>query len=256
MAYLFDGITDRVDLANVWDFSTGGFTAAFWIDSDNSSNNQTFWIANASGDTVHALRLWGGNGANQNRMRFEVNTDGTTHHRLTLLNTIPSSGFGSVIVTWTGVVAGGTSHIYVDGTEASYDSSADGSGTADAHSGLLSFGGASFEDTTTWQGKMAEVAFWDRVLTATERGIYDNGYSALFIPDGLRIYLKDGMVRDTPHNYVSGETATLDGTTVTEHPRVIYPSGPIVGYTAAAVPIYEQVSFRFRNDDGDLGPPP
>ena len=127
------------------------------------------------------------------------------------------------MTTWSGTLAGTAFNIYVDGSEPSYNSTFDGSGSQIAPTGTWSAGGYVHDDAANLPGRIAELAYWNRVLSVAEISSLAAGYSPLFILNGLVFYPKDGLARDTPNDYISGNAATLDGSTVTEHPRIIRP---------------------------------
>lgn len=97
------------------------------------------------------------------------------------------------------------------------------SGSADYAKDVANLAIGSYSDGSGeyWDGKIAELAIWNRILTAAEAAILGDGYSPLFIPNGLVFYAP--MIRNV-QDLKSGNTGTITGATVANHPRIIYPS--------------------------------
>ena len=70
-------------------------------------------------------------------------------------------------------------------------------------------------------GRLAEWAKWDRALDSDERAALVKGYSPSFFMKDLKWYVP--MVRDYTAR-VGGITITNNGTTVVQHPPILYPS--------------------------------
>lgn len=86
----------------------------------------------------------------------------------------------------------------------------------------------------SWEGKIAEVAVWSAALTDTEVGILAAGYSPLFVrPQSLVFYSL--LIRDLIEK-ISGTTLANSGTTVIEHPPIIYPNTPFITSLTATPP--------------------
>lgn len=81
-------------------------------------------------------------------------------------------------------------------------------------------------------GHIAEAAIWNLALIEAEVAALAKGFSPLLIrPDRLVAYWP--LIRGI-NDRVGGYNMTASGTTVSEHPRVIYPSGIIVPSFAPA----------------------
>lgn len=68
-----------------------------------------------------------------------------------------------------------------------------------------------------WNGKIAEAAIYNRVITPAEAAQHAAGYSCLKFPRGLIFYTP--LIRDA-QDIAGGLTATITGTTVADHPRI------------------------------------
>lgn len=66
-------------------------------------------------------------------------------------------------------------------------------------------------------GRLAELAIYNRVLTQAEATMHANGMSCLKFPRGLIFYAP--LIREV-HDIVGGLTGTITGTTVSDHPRI------------------------------------
>ncbi len=68
-----------------------------------------------------------------------------------------------------------------------------------------------------WNGIIAELAVYNRLITADEANAHSKGVSCLHFPRGLIFYAP--LIREV-HDIVGGLTGTPSGTTVTEHTRI------------------------------------
>ena len=94
-------------------------------------------------------------------------------------------------------------------------------------------------------GDMAEVAYWDVVLTADEAAELAAGYSPLFVrPASLVAYYP--LVRGL-NDHVGGNDLTATGTTVSEHVPIVMPAPPFIGQNIGVV--------AATNPKGPLGMP-
>ena len=72
-----------------------------------------------------------------------------------------------------------------------------------------------------WDGRVAEFAWWNRILTAGEAAILGKAYSPLFVPNGLVLYTP--LVRAT-FDLKGGAGNSASGAVPISHPRIIYPT--------------------------------
>lgn len=99
-------------------------------------------------------------------------------------------------------------------TRATSPSGSPGSGAVSIDIGNTSAG------TRNWDGMIADLAWYNRILTADEIAAYMAGYSSRVISAGL--LLRHDLLRDA-HSQWNG-TTTLTGTAVQPHPRIIMPT--------------------------------
>ena len=114
--------------------------------------------------------------------------------------------------------------LYLDGVAQSlgaYDSNP--SGTLIADSTSLSIGATS-SGNGDYDGLIAEVGYWNRVMSASEVAQLAKGFSPLFVPNGL-VFYAPLIGRYSPEiDLMKGITGTVTGTSTVAHPRIIYPS--------------------------------
>jgi len=68
-----------------------------------------------------------------------------------------------------------------------------------------------------FNGRLAEVALYNRVITQAEATMHAAGMSCLKFPRGLIFYAP--LIREV-HDIAGGLTGTITGTTVADHPRI------------------------------------
>lgn len=82
--------------------------------------------------------------------------------------------------------------------------------------------GAHTNATQFMDGRMAELAIWERTITSGEIASLADGFSPLFFPNGLNTYLP--LIGNTETELKEGSTVVLTGTDKAVHPRIIYPT--------------------------------
>lgn len=221
MARSFNGSTDRIDFANPFDFQGQPLTISVWVNPQTYGNTGYATTIHPSGDTTygHGLRFNTSNsygffrGSNGGNDKYRA---GTTSW---LINT-----WYSFIVTDPGTTFGDYTeiNIYRNGTNDN-GSGQNGTVAEKATGGSLSNGGRIYADDRNISAYLAEIAWWNRVLSADEISALAAGYSPLFFPNGLKSYVP--LIRPALDR-LTGSSGTLDGTSVVDHPPVIYPAPP------------------------------
>jgi hypothetical protein len=234
MAYDFDGTGDFLSYGSL--ASLNGLTAmtvAGWVQMDtltadggilctrNSTDFDGFLFfyddAAAASGRSDTFGLFVENGATQ--VRIEGATGAAT-----------TGAWQHVCVTF---LAGSSTGIrlYVNGVEdANSPSSSIGITNSGASANVQLQIGNAHDFTRDIDGKLAEVAGWNRVLSAEEIAALAKGFSPKFFP-GLAFYAP--LVRDDA-DVVSGTDASVNGTpSVFPHPPIIYPSRPLAVSPAA-----------------------
>lgn len=221
MAYSFDGSTDRIDWANVWDPVGNAISVSMWL-YPTSSTAYALNIGDSSDDVGVVLRTY------TDEKYIWLRSGSTSKYRGTATSTVSLNTWQNIVATDPMNDFGDYTEmkIYKDGSEVTYSDSNSQNGVTEkaAFSGDYSLGGKKIDDTRNYAGYIAELGVWDRVITSNEINLLSKGYSPLFVPNGLRFYVP--IVRHLM-DMTSGNYGTLDGTTVVEHPDVICPTAPI-----------------------------
>lgn len=110
--------------------------------------------------------------------------------------------------------------IYLNGVSQTVVIGTTPSGTRTDNAEVYNIGNRGDNNNRNWGGDLAEFAIWDRILSDGEAAALGKGYSPLFLLQGLVEYVP--MVRDLVSRKNAAPTAT--GTTISVHPRIIYPS--------------------------------
>ena len=214
----FNGATDRIDWASVADLTGSAFTISAWIYHDTQTTIDYIFEIHQSGNLANGIWFYcttsgeiGLIRAGSTNLEKGVNVDlvGSWHH---------------VLVTHDGVITTSSSiHFYVDGTEnTDIDWQVNGAGEL-APTGSWSIGGRIFDDNRNWDGKIAEVAVWNRVLASEEITGLAGGKTPEFYSSNLLFYYS--AKTDTTTAETGGAAATVDGTTYSaDHPAVNSPS--------------------------------
>ena len=219
MAFDLDGATDRVDWSSVFDPEGDDITVACWAYPDSVSANQRLWVAHDSGDSLLGAMLYL---KDSGELAFFRQWSTNWERRYRWGSGIPATGSWQhfAATSTSGGVASGM-ELYVDGSVPASTSTANGSGSETAHSGIWSCGGNYFDDNANYDGRICELGVWDRILSTEEIAAQAKGYSPLCFLRGLRAYMP--LVR-RPIDLCAGQNGTLDGTSVIAHPKIIYPT--------------------------------
>jgi hypothetical protein len=244
----FDGATDRIDWAAPFVLGTGqAMTISMWAFHDDcASNSDYLFDIHVSGDASHAIIFYCNPIVSPptNDFYSVTITGSTANFRRGANATVTTGSWVHLAVTWDGTFTDFTTiHIYKNGTEISYDDAAGVNGnTQNAPTGSWSVGGRISDDLRNFDGKIAEPAFFTRVLTDVEIGLLSgtNPTQAPLSPNcltsGPAWYPINGLGGETPNDEITGTAATLDGTTVIAHPSIRYCMAPFTFDIAPAVP--------------------
>ena len=218
--------------------STGG-TRPWW-----SANGTIFALMNtfwASGDSAGHMVIYIKNTAGTNNFTYVKHTDNNLYVGWTTGGVdarIVSSDAGlftaftalhTHIVDWDDTA--NLQHLYLDNVLVGTSTAAFTVPVGNADSYVLGSTGSA----TPWGGAIAELARWNRVLTAAERAVLEATRCPLFVPDGLVAYLPI-IGRYSPEiELIGGENLTVNGSPpAAGHARVRYPASPFVSSLAAA----------------------
>jgi len=215
MARDFNGSTDRIDYPSAFDTTGQPITISMWVwfdDSAPAANEYLFNSASSGGGT--GTILFQETGIDRSLVFFRLGSTAKT--RGTGSAAFSTGTWTHVLATCDGVMTTGSSaHIYINGTVFD-DASANGATETTANSGFQ-LGGRSSDDARNFDGRIAEVGVWNRVVSAGEIAALAKGFPPDHFPYLLEFH--DPLIRAAGNR--RGGAATLDGTTVIEHPRVI-----------------------------------
>lgn len=138
------------------------------------------------------------NGSSAPRQTFPFTFDGTMR---------------SVVVCYDGGASPKTT-AYVDGSAQTISGTAFTNTTIGSGQTACVIGGST---GFRWNGRIAEAAIYNRVITPAEALIHTAGYTTNHFPRG-RIFCAP-LIREL-HDIVGGLTGTATGTSVSEHPRI------------------------------------
>ena len=223
MARDFNGATDRIDFASVATLTASPVTISVWFNADVLGAGFLQYIFNASIATNSGGIILGL--ANEATGQFSLLRAGATAlYRYSAAGLFAVGTWYHILATHDGTFNDATTiHLYRNGIETAYAINQNGVNET-APSGLWSLAGRAIDDIRNYNGRIAEVGAWNRVLSTGEIELLADGYSPLFVPSGLLFY--PDLIAGTGQRM--GATATvIDGTTVAVHPRIFYPAAPI-----------------------------
>lgn len=213
-------------------------TMCAWVRPDNTggggSGPESVLVASDASSTSIRTRL---------QLKTDVDEDGVMNsHDGSTVGT--ASGGGAIDGSWQPLIGtddGSDRYVYWNG------------GSATDSTNLSSLTGIDLVTIGAWSksggrqnyfnGGIAECAIWTRILSAAERASLQANFSPLFIPNGLVFYAP--LWREV-YDLVGG-LALSGGSTggQTDHPPIIYPTGPAIGHKAAASgPWTDPVGYR------------
>lgn len=231
MAFEFDGTTnEEISLADndVFDLPDGDWTISGWFKLNSTSypGHDPALISQRQFSSTHnmAVRMYSYGGTLIDEVYFlSKDNDGTT-----LLADGAGASNWTADTNWHNVIvsrSGTTVTVYLDNssiaskTEAAYD------GVTPAAD--LMFGNRD-PGSKPFNGHLAEWAKWDRALDSSERQALADAHAPTFFRDSIMWYMP---MRRQYQEILHGITVTNDGSVVSNHPRMRYPSSPRYGFT-------------------------
>jgi len=198
----FDGTDDRVDY-NYRGFdpanSVQGFSVAAWIRPDviDQANLQYVWHAHQSGDAAFATQFGiASNTTAVGATQVTVTTTGGTSVTANSPANVLSVGvWAHVIGTWNGGMTASTAcTFFVNGRSVATTSVGNGTAPVIAATGSVSLGGRIFDNSRAYNGVIAHVCVYNRVLSAHEAwSLYDPAtrWDLYWVP-GRRVFFDVG----------------------------------------------------------------
>ena len=213
MARDFDGTDDWLDFGDttimdgLTELSAGGW---FFIDTTPAGGSNVSVLRKDG--TATPVQLNGSDG----KWNCVLWSSGIKIFNGPTFATIGTGAWVHLMATWT--TGDGDVDFYINGALSVTTAGTAASGL-DLTANVLRFG-ATEGGGEDYNGRMAEIAFWNRELTAGEVALMGaDSYCPLFVPRGLILYTP--LVRELTNRV--GASPTANGTSVLEHPRVIYP---------------------------------
>lgn len=159
-----------------------------------------------------------------NTTRFGISIGFSTAAGSWQTTTLPTTGqWVNICITFAGT-SSDDAVIYYDGVSQTVTETGTPSGTANTSAVAWMVGNRSGNDRA-FDGAMAEIGRWNRVLSTGEILSLAKGLSPALIPNGLVRYIPL-MGKNSPETDIrSGITGTVTGAVADPHPRIIYPSG-------------------------------
>lgn len=228
MAYDFDGTNQYIEHSTS-PVTDEPVTLACWFNTDDNTTRTNLMSIGRTATDARGFRL-----------ELQGDVGDKVGFRTT------GSGGGSVTSLSTASFSTGTWHhaagvtsdqasryTYLDGVAGTQNT---GSVSAASTAMRLTVGVALRQGTyeNYFNGRIAEAACWNVVLTDDEIAALANGFSPLFIrPASLKLYVP--LVQSAVVNLRSGGSLTAVNTpTVSVHPRIVYPRGMLIRGVAAA----------------------
>lgn len=228
MAYDFDGTDDGISLGNAAALNPTVFTVAMWINIDDFGTGGANEIWLFGRDDTSSERSFACGSGSTGILRLQINgtnrAEGATS--LSTGTTYP--------VAFTG--QSGDWKVYANGVQDGSNSDVVTPNTANV---ATTIGYRAATDPGNFagftDGRIAEVGFWNVVLTAAEIATLAKGYSPLFVrPASLISYLP--LVRALV-DYKRGVPTLVSAPTAgSAHPRIIMPRGKRPGRLIAPAP--------------------
>ena len=221
---------------------TTGFTShatqrtySIWAFTDGAGggNRGRFFEKRVAGAEVELL-YYNTADANQPFVHYVRSWSGTNGEWRTPTSSLTTGAWVNIIVTYDAGATTNDPAIYLNGVSQTITQLVgDPTGSVDTNTDAYVIGARGNDAIRNFDGKEAEFAIWDRILTADEIAGISKGFSPLFFLRSLVSYsplirnmvdLKNGAITDT-------------GTTEFAHPRIIYPTpSQIRRYTKASTP--------------------
>lgn len=250
MAYNFDGTNDRITFTALASQSTdiSTITIAAWVYPDSTAQFKRHYEMGTSG------------GAGNTRMRDEMD-DGwgwvwvapftTTEGKWSTAK--PSTGaWIHRCITYNFGATTNDPLIYNDGISQTITERVTPVGTGGIPNTAAAIA-STIAGGQYWDGRIAEFAIWNRILTAGEiAALGADNFSPLFFPIGLVLYMP--FIRELVE--LSGGVALTNTESVAiAHPRIIYPSpAQIRRFTTAAAPAAGAIEWPAFMQRGFMNP--
>lgn len=225
MARSFDNTNDTITFtlaANQTTLAT--ISVGCWFYPDNTDHYKRLWQLGPAYPNLGCNTEWNNRTAPPNIFRFNARWTGNANPYAMGEWALPSTGAWHHSLTtydW-GSTANKPEH-YLDGSIQTRTNIDTPSGSP-VNTSTAFYIGSDAATGSYFGGDVAEFAIWNRVLTAAEAAILGDGFSPLFIPNGL-VFYTPLIGRTSPEIELRyGSSGTVSGAVVADHPRIIYPT--------------------------------
>jgi hypothetical protein len=212
----YDGVNDRIDFANPYN-TTSGFTFMAWVHPDTlvRATSQFIWCSHVSGDGNQAAVVYVfGDGATSGAIGCNITRDTSAMVRITQ-SSFAGTSWQHIAVNYDGGTAASGINIYRNSIPAaSYLSSGNGVGALTAGTGSYAIGGRIFDDARNYDGGIADVRLYNRVIGQAELRKHFDPQTRweLYWQPSTRTYFQiplDGYIPDPAAIAFSGLSAGL-----------------------------------------------
>lgn len=217
--------TDHMNFGDVTYLdSLAAMTLAGWFWWDTTPGGGTNYSVVRKDGTLTPMQLNGTDGT----WNCPIWAPNIKIHQGPTFATVGTGAWHHLAATWDN--SRGSVRFYIDGALNMTSTLDTSTGTTTGTGNAFVFSGISSE---AYDGKMAEVALWNRELVADEiAAMGADAYCPMFSPKGMLLYMP--MVRDTVNRI--GASPTVTQTDVIDHPRIIYPGRVQTFKPGAAAP--------------------
>ena len=177
----FDGSDDYV-IVNTGDFGdTSPLSISVWINPrTQGSSNQSAFVSTSSACANVVVQGWifgfYGNLGARGEICFDVDFTTTNLLVISSQNTVPFNQWQHLVLTWDGSGTAANAHIYRNGTEISYATQTNASGSRVNDGNAYALIGLTQSDAKEFDGLIDEVRIYNRALSAEEvRRLYNMG---------------------------------------------------------------------------------
>lgn len=164
---------------------------------------------------------------------YSWTTSTATWHGNTVLST---DVWTHVLLTYDRGSTANDPQLFVDGVGQSITEVVSPSGSVNTGQDSVRVGSTMPATAEFFNGKLAEIGHWNRILTAGEIAALGKGYSPSILPRGLVAYWPLMGVHSPEMERRQGANLTLNNTPAAfAHPRMIYPRAPLTHRFTTAV---------------------
>lgn len=221
MAYEFDGAGDYITINKslaATDLSALTYSFCIWKDTGSGAYREVFWMGGAWEFTFHTFS------------QLDVSTWGLVfascfsgNHGKWSIGNPTDNVWTRYIVTYDFSSTTNDPKSWKDGVSQTITEriTPTGTGNSAQDTSNLKLGSYSDGSAEYWDGKIAEFALWNRILTDTEISYLGAIRSPAFIPSGLVLY---APLRTNPLEVVGDTAGTVtNAINVASHPEMVYP---------------------------------